>query len=66
MRGGGHPSPVTEEPAQDGRRVPRRPAQAGSDADRWPVAGVEGGDLMDAGSIPDLESVVVGNSLLTP
>jgi hypothetical protein len=49
---GGQPSTVTEEPAQDGRRVPGHAAQAGADADRWPVAGVEGSDLTDAGSIP--------------
>lgn len=54
VRGGRQPSSVAEEPAQDDGRVPRHPAQAGSDADRWPVAGVEGGDLTDAGSIPRL------------
>lgn len=38
-------APVTEEPAQDGRRVPGHATQAGADADCWPVAGVEGSDL---------------------
>jgi len=46
------PSPVAEEPAQDGRRIPRHLVKARSHTDGRPAARVEGGDLTDAGSIP--------------
>jgi hypothetical protein len=59
VRGGRQPSPIAEEPAQDGRRVPGYAAQAGADTDRRPVAGVEGSDLTNAGSIPDSGLLIV-------
>jgi hypothetical protein len=36
-------------------RLPGYAAQAGPDTDRWRVAGVEGSDRTDAGSLPQLE-----------
>jgi len=46
------PAPVAAEPAQNGRRVPRHLVKARSHADGRPAARMEGGDLIDAGSMP--------------
>ena len=47
-----HLIPAVELPDSVDGRVPRQPAQARSDADRWPVARVEGGDLTDPPKSP--------------
>ena len=45
---------TAQQPAQGGGRVLGHVAQAGADTDRRSVAGVEGGDLTGAASLPQM------------